>query len=306
MVKYFTQSKNDLSSNNFADFITRYYQSEVEKLGAGEALSDPDALDDSMQKVDWIKEWARVSLAFKKGMEDYSIAQNRFYGGEMSCAGMLYSPMIGLVCESQEKAYKIAFEHALFDIGYAKDITSLVAAMTQGAMRDQEILELCKKSMLIDPYNYLNSRLIDRQSSSIAEDSELIVKISFDLPFTDTIHLTPPNGYPWSKYEWLRQEFVYGELEKRQKAIAFHAGEIWQILYAGLMFGDGDFQKTMEFIVNYGRDNDTVAAVAGMILGAKIGYKKLPEAMKIKVMDVNRELMGIDLEQLAKELTDLY
>jgi hypothetical protein len=36
----------------------------------------------------------------------------------------------------------------------------------------------------------------------------------------------------------------------------------------------------MQFIVNYGRDNDTVAAVAGMILGAKLGYSGLPESMR--------------------------
>ena len=91
-------------------------------------------------------------------------------------------------------------------------------------------------------------------------------------------------------------------LEKDEKAIAFHAGEIWQILMTSLQFGEGDFEKTMRFIVNYGRDNDTVAAIAGMILGAKEGYTKLPEDLKTEVLRVNREVLGIDLEALAKEL----
>jgi ADP-ribosylglycohydrolase len=59
----------------------------------------------------------------------------------------------------------------------------------------------------------------------------------------------------------------------------------------------------MQFIVNYGRDNDTVAAVAGMILGAKLGYSGLPESMRNTVVRANKDQIGIDLEALARELT---
>jgi hypothetical protein len=306
MTKYFTQHKDELSADNFTDFVATYYQTEVRKLSNDDVLHNPDLLDESLQKVDWIKEWARVALAYKEGRSQFSTAQNRFYGGEMSCAGMLYSPMIGLISSSPEQAYIMAFEHSIFDIGYAKDITSIVSAMTYWALKANSMDEIHKKSLLIDPYNYLNSRLIERQASSIAKDSELIVISSFDLPLTDTLHVSPPTGFEGSKYEWMRQKFVYDELEKRQKAIAFHAGEIWQILNAALVFGEGDFRKTMEFIVNYGRDNDTVAAIAGMILGAKDGYERLPLETKNRVLKVSKEHMGIDLEQLANELTDIY
>ena len=58
----------------------------------------------------------------------------------------------------------------------------------------------------------------------------------------------------------------------------------------------------MQFIVNYGRDNDTVAAIAGMILGAKDGYANLPDHLKKEILRVNKEVLGIDLEALAHEL----
>ncbi len=106
------------------------------------------------------------------------------------------------------------------------------------------------------------------------------------------------------KNNWVRQEMLYQLLEKDKRGIAFHSAEIWQILVTGLEFGKGDFEKTMQFIVNYGRDNDTVAAVAGMILGAKLGYSHLPKDLKEKAVQVNKEYMGIDLEQLAKEMTN--
>ena len=113
-----------------------------------------------------------------------------------------------------------------------------------------------------------------------------------------------PDRYNGTKTDWAQQDFVYKLLEKDEKAIAFHAGEIWQILIAGLAFGDGDFEKSIQFIVNYGRDNDTVAAVAGMVLGAKDGFNKLPPELRTKVLQVNKEQLGIDLEALASRMVE--
>ena len=90
--------------------------------------------------------------------------------------------------------------------------------------------------------------------------------------------------------------------EEDQEAIPFHAGEIWQILIAGLEYGQGDFMKTLAFIVNYGRDNDTVAAVAGIVVGAQVGFDGLPEKEREQVLQASREVIGIDLEMLAREV----
>ena len=114
--------------------------------------------------------------------------------------------------------------------------------------------------------------------------------------------ITAPKGYPGSQLDWNRQAFIYDELAKKQRAIAFHAGEIFQILYTALLYGEGDFNKTMAFIVNYGRDNDTVGAVAGMILGAQLGFKRLPIDLRNQVMQTNKVQLGIDLETVGQEV----
>jgi ADP-ribosylglycohydrolase len=57
------------------------------------------------------------------------------------------------------------------------------------------------------------------------------------------------------------------------------------------------------FLVNYGRDNDTTAAVVGGILGAYYGFEQLPQLEREQVLKVNKEVLGIDLEQVSKELT---
>ena len=86
--------------------------------------------------------------------------------------------------------------------------------------------------------------------------------------------------------------------------MAFHPGEIHQINLTALLFTDFDFQKSMEFVINYGRDNDTVAAITGAILGAYLGYSHLPEESAAIVLSVNKEQLGIDLEAMAAQLVD--
>lgn len=309
MVKYLTAHRTALRPETFAQFITTYYGQLTKGLSDARIQTDPDLLDDQNEKIDWIKEWARVALAYQESAAAYQRAQNRFYGGEMSCAGQLYTPMFGLVTSSPEEAYALAYDHTLFDIGYAKDISALVSAMTQMAMRTQNMDSIINTATFVDPYGYQDSRLVGRLAYATADASVKNVlriqqKILIDsLIEKDTLVFRRPDGFPGTQKDWVRQEMAYKLLEKDQRAIAFHAGEIWQILVTALQFGEGDFEKTMQFIVNYGRDNDTVAAVAGMILGAKEGYSKLPQALREEVIVVSKEQIGIDLEALAKELT---
>ena len=310
MVSYFKTNDKQLTADNFAHFIAQEYQSLTRSLANEDIQKSTDALDQQIEKIDWIKEWARVALAYEDSQEAYVKAQNRFYGGEMSCAGQLYSPMIGLISKTPLQAYEKAYELSLFDIGYAKDISALVSAMTHMAMRTQNMDSIMNVPTFIDPMGYADSRLvgripfalIDGAQKNVRRVSELVIVDS--LIEKDSLYFKIPKGYTRPKKNWVRQEMLYQLLEKDKRGIAFHSAEIWQILVTGLEFGNGDFEKTMQFIVNYGRDNDTVAAVAGMILGAKLGYSHLPKDLKETAVQVNKEYMGIDLEQLAKEMTN--
>lgn len=301
-----------INADHFATFIADYYVSLIPEKKSQLELVHPDTLDKQIEKLDWIKEWARVALAYKNDPKEYQKTVNRFYGGEMACAGMLYAPMFGLWTTNAETAYTTAYDHAIFDIGYAKDISGITAAMTQIAMQSNDMDTILNASVFIDPYGYQDSRLVGRIAYSLAENAEKNVKAAQELVQTqqlfnsDSIGWKVPKGYPGTQDEWVRQEFIYQTLEKNKKAIPFHAGEIWEITYTALVFGDGDFEKTLQFIINYGRDNDTVAAVAGMILGAKVGYTNLPKELKETALRVNRENMGLDLEVMAQTILNTY
>lgn len=312
MVKYFDTNRDALNAPNFSQFITDYYQTVVKTFRDQEVLTDTGALDERIEKMEWIKEWARVSMAYQKGPEAYQQALNRFYGGEMSCAGQLYTPMFGLLAKNPEEAYTTAYEHALFDLGYAKDISGLVSAMTHMALRTTDLDSILNTATFVDPLGYQDSRLVGRIPFAIFEGSIKSVRAVNDLVLVDSLIAKDslmyrmPEGYSGNQKDWVRQEMIHQLLEKDQRSIAFHAGEIWQIVITALQFGEGDFTKTLQFITNYGRDNDTVAAIAGMVLGAKEGYEKLPDDLKHTILQANKEVLGIDLEIMAKDLTAIY
>ncbi|PRX56396.1 ADP-ribosylglycohydrolase family protein [Flagellimonas meridianipacifica] len=331
LARYIITGPTPPNANAFAQFIIDYYQDNAKTLADRTILAEPDSLDAKIEKINWIKEWARVALAFQEGGTSYEQARDRFYGGEISCAGMLYTPMFGLLALNAESAYQLAYEHTIFDMGYGRDISSIAAVMCNMALQTQDMDSILQAHAYIDPYAYQDSRLIGRIPRGIARgvenyilaaleieeiplvpslvlnDSLIVGKIG-DAPalviHKDSVRIKVPENFPGNTLDWYRQEAIYQALERNKHMIAFHAGEIWEILYAGLFYGNGDFTKTMQFIVNYGRDNDTVAAIAGMILGAKDGFDKLPEPLRTQVLSTNKELLGIDLVALAQDLTN--
>jgi len=156
-----------------------------------------------------------VALAYQKGMEDYLKAQNRFYGGEMSCAGMLYTPMFGLIKPNPETAYLTAYEHSIFDLGYAKDISGLVAAMTQMAMRTKNMDSILNTAVFIDPMRYQDSRLVGRLSYNTANTTRKYVTLSREIMISDSLtsmdslKIKIPDHFNGTKTDWAQQEFVY-------------------------------------------------------------------------------------------------
>ncbi len=309
MARYVSNNREELDPESFARMLTDYYRSVVSDLGESALSESTDALDDPLEQANWMREWARVAQAYQQGPEAYIRARDRFYGGDLACAGLLYTPVFGLVAEDPEAAYKIAYDHALFDLGYARDISALAAALTQMALHTSQTDSLLNTAVFTDPYRFEDSRLVGRIALNILESARNSVRMARALnPLTtqaerDSVSAIMPPGYTLGPDAWLRQESVYESLEKDQQALAFHAGEIWQILVAGIEFGQGDFMKTMQFIVNYGRDNDTVAAVAGMILGAQVGFDGLPQDERDLILLVSREQMGLDLEVMASAIS---
>ena len=295
-------------ARRFATYLNDRYVSRVGELKSTTGL-DPAPLEDAMRRVTWLQEWALVSRGYLAGDVDaYRDALARFYGGEMSCAGMLYAPVLGAVYPGRpEAAYRAAYTLGLFDLGYARDITGLTAALTAAAFQpgaDERTFTTVMRE--VDPAGYFRSRLLGRVAYQHFKQARSIVRSARRVTLEDVrkMELRIPSTYPYDSLTYGQTVRAYELLAATRQDVPFHAGEIHLINLTALLFSDFEFAPAMEFIVNYGRDNDTIAAVTGAILGALHGYTALPAEQSALVLRVNREVLDIDLEARARSLTD--
>ncbi|MEQ6899312.1 ADP-ribosylglycohydrolase family protein [Microbacterium sp. KR10-403] len=118
------------------------------------------------------------------------------------------------------------------------------------------------------------------------------------------------------------RDVVAGETDPGRLAIALHdrlavddyywadlAPEAVGLAMAAVLAGDGDFQASVLFAVNLGRDADTIAAMAGCIAGAISGIGAIPEEWVDALRPVEgsciRTTAGIHPLDAADALIDL-
>ena len=289
-----TQKHDELNAKDFAQQILTTYESYAKEFKDIKG-TDPEPFESASLKLGWLQEWAKVSQPFvDDNLVGYSDSLGKFYGGEMVCAGLLYAPTLGSFFPGNpEKAYEEAYKLSFYDLGYAKDISAQSAAMTAAGMKLNATKEDLLASLRLDPANYFESRLVGRTAHNILKNA---LFISAEAAKLDTLG---NQLHPDSK----ALQFAFAQLDDRLQDMPFHAGEIWLQTLTAMIYSDFDFMGTLTFLVNYGRDNDTTAAIAGGILGAFYGFDQLPQLEREKVLRVNKELLGTDLEQVANELT---
>lgn len=302
-----TQSPGGESAVDFAAFLVARYEQRIADLKATEGF-DPKPYEENLMKMNFLQEWALIAKPFAEDdLPGYSNALHKFYGGEMTCAGMLYAPMLAAARPgSPEAAYALAYELGIFDLGYARDLTGLTAALTAAAFdADATPESIINVNRTIDPEGYFASRLVGRSAYRFFQHARRIAlearAVELD-PEAEPMEI--PDAYAHLEplaYAQLRRAFDL--LDEANREVSFHPAEIYLITLTAMLFHDFEFEPTMAFITNYGRDNDTVAAVAGAILGAYHGAANLPPEMTEQVLTVNRDELGIDLEQLADEVT---
>jgi ADP-ribosylglycohydrolase len=304
-----TENKSgDLEAANFAKHIMKEYEKDVKSLKSINSF-EPEPYEKAMRRMAWLQEWAVVAKPFvEKKYLAYNDAISRFYGGEMVCAGLLYAPTIGAFYpQNPQKAYEQMYKLSIFDIGYARDLSSMAAAMTAAAMKKGATKEtLISLFREIDPQGYFKSRLVGRRAVALLQDARLMVADVQKLKAEDLVDETFPE-VKHSKADTLymkRMYHLFKALDKKNQDLPFHAAEITLQMLTAMLYADFDFEKTIAFLVNFGRDNDTNSAVAGGILGALYGFEKLPTAMKQKVMYINKTELNTDFEALANQMTD--
>ena len=70
----------------------------------------------------------------------------------------------------------------------------------------------------------------------------------------------------------------------------------------GLLYGNGDFTKTLEIAIRCGQDADCNPSTAGGILGVVMGYKNIPAFWKLGLKDIE----SIPFKYTTMSLNDVY
>jgi len=131
--------------------------------------------------------------------------------------------------------------------------------------------------------------------SSIPQDSwtyRAIIKVEeiLELNATDEIHI-------------LTDKLV-GAVATHEYHYADLAPEAASLALAAVMYGEGDFVKTVRFAVNMGRDADTIAAMAGAVSGAIVGYEEIPDHWRDSVQTVQGTCLAFTKGQNPVALAD--
>lgn len=306
-----------LKAGDLAKLLSTRFTGEIQQLRKLSTDDPASQLIDGVMRMQWLQEWDRVARAYLTGnVDDYRTTLDKFYGGEMVCAGLLFSPTLGAYYPGDpQAAYLNTFAVDVYDLGYARDVSSVTAAMVAAAM----VPEATPESILsvvadVDPHDYFETRLVGRLAYEMLREARGIVHAARKIEIAPSAPPTPVLGsgaavevHPWagsgmSPLERAQLEAAYLMLDAKQQRMPFHAGEIHLVNLTALVYSDFDFPTALSFVVNWGRDNDTTAAVTGAVLGAYLGASQLPEDWVKQSLEKNRGL-GIDLEALADRLT---
>ncbi|MEM7368195.1 MAG: ADP-ribosylglycohydrolase family protein [Bacteroidota bacterium] len=317
MVDFFTGTgksvqarQAELDANDFARLVMNRYESGIHQLKQTEAY-DSEPFENQMRKMLWLKEWAMVAKPFvDNDLAAFSDALNRFYGGEMVCAGMLFSPMVGVLYPGDPLwAYEQTYAIDIYDLGYAKDISGLTASMVAEAMRpgasQDSVLAVMRH---VDPKGYFKSRLVGRSAYKLFQDARYLVNEAKSINPTEVLKNPPvqlalPLKTAEDSVRYAQWSTAYQKLDQYLMRFPFHPAEIHLINLTAMMICAFDFERSLEFVINYGRDNDTVGAVTGAILGAYHGAKALPQDQVKQVLEANQKL-GFDLEAMAHRMVE--
>lgn len=312
VVAVFTGNQSENPAIAMAKAIIAEHDAAIGRMNDGNTL-DSEYYADQLRQAQWLSEWVKVARPYVAGdRERYDEALHKFYGGEMVCAGMIYAPAVGLRYPGDPmKAYEAAYETDIYDIGYARDMAGLMAAMVaaaaDAAATPDSILAVIRS---VDPKGYFSSRLVSRTAYKLYQTALFINKqareVDVDQFFEDKpkVQLQLPLDSLAQRQKYASWSTAYELLDENLRRMPFHPDEIWLVTLTGMLITDFELQPCLEFIVNYGRDNDTSAAMAGAILGALHGAEAMPASWRKDILAVSAEL-DLDFLEMADQLVEV-
>ena len=251
-----------------------------------EAIANWRAAHDDPLERSFIEEYWRQGLYGERKLA---------FGGHPTNGAIMANHVIGAVHAADPRtAFRIAFELAYITDGYAKESSALhaaavAAAMSPGATVDDVIDEAFKAAEGFRRDGPLWAETVRTQPWAAFEGrpNHLLVERALEVARSGRGPLA------------IRAD-LYPLLEV--SPVGSEAGQTFAVALAMLVAANGNYREAVIGAVNYGRDNDSYATVAGAIAGALHGVDAVPETWRAQVRAANPQP---DLHVLATRLADV-
>ncbi len=205
-------------------------------------------------------------------------------------AGLLIMPSAGLLFPGDpEAAYHAAYMAAFFDVAYAREATALFAAAQSLAMAGLPTAELVAATLAMDPLQlggYFGGPFIKDNLPGLLERArglrqhELAAWLSAELRHFSV----------FDPYRALAITFA---------ALLAHENEPMLALLVAVNQMDIDSQGAVRRFA----DIDCYGSITGALAGTIHGAAALPADMVQAVLDSNRDVYGLDLDDCARRLS---
>ncbi len=229
----------------------------------------------------WQKEYGFVMNNFTGSGTAYPI--DRVWGGIPTMAGQMpFLPIAILYPGNPEAAYIATWEINCIDVGYAKDITSVIVAGLSKALEDDASWpEVIEAMIETDPYNFSNVPWVPRKSSYwIKKSHEMVIR---------------SEGVVKNLYQLI-------ELES-EATTWWDAHIPLLVSLAFLEITEYNALAALQLFIEFGHDNDSYAQVVGAFAGAMYG-KEIFDPQMVQVMNtLMKEQYNQDINDWMKILS---
>lgn len=211
------------------------------------------------------------------------------FGGQPTNGAIMGIAPYGVIAACDpERAHDDAFEAMFTTVGYARYAASMAAAAIAAAMKQgatcqsvvEEMMKAVKKHKArVEGPGWADCHMypyVGRKTEKLVEDC-----LEATRQYDDILEVRP------RLYETVVQEFFADGAESLAIAVTF------------FVLAKGDFTKTVTGCVNFGRDNDSSASIAGAMAGALGGVDAIPSEWVDLVETVNP---GPTFRELAQGL----
>lgn len=211
------------------------------------------------------------------------------WGGQATNGFIMMNSPLGLICPCDpQAAFALSYEVDFISDGYAKYSAAMAAAAVSAAMHPQaSISSIVDEALAAGNAHRAEGELTRRWHwyEHVFQLNERLVKTAVDIAARQRDVFS------------LRAEF-YERLQV--SPLGSEAGQTLAVALGMLVAAGGDLRGAIIGCVNYGRDNDSYATVAGAIAGALHGTHAIPSDWRATVEAANPEL---DMRALALGLT---